>query len=325
MTSRRYVFTLNFDNNLPNLSDMFEEHADRIRYAVWQHERVNHDHIQGYIVLKKAERITGVRNIFGDLRPHFEKAQGTHDQCKEYCTKEESRIEGPWEFGEEKNCGQGKRNDLNELKRKLDEGKSELEIADEMFGTWARHYKAIERYKLLKSTPRSKPTEVEMHIGATGTGKSRSVTLRFPDAFWVARAQGTAWYDGYQDHAVAVFDDFYGWIPYDMLLRITDSTPLRVQTKGGFVNWKPERVIFTSNKTPAIWYKKIFESGEVCPKAFLRRVTRWVAYHPGGVVYDGPDFEAFSAALAMVPGDIHAVPVEFGAVHAEDHEVIELE
>lgn len=142
-------------------------------------------------------------------------------------------------------------------------------------------------------------------MGAPGTGKTRSVFDAYPQSaiFNVPRSQGTAWFDGYDARTskVTLFDDFYGWCPYDFILRVTDRYPVNTQVKGSFRPFVCDKIVFTSNKPPMEWYRDLVEKGKVDFGAFLRRVTRWVAYHPGGIVYDGADYAAFSAALAMVP------------------------
>ena len=42
--------------------------------------------------------------------------------------------------------------------------------------------------------------------GPSGTGKSRFVAARWPDAFW--KAPESKWWDGYSGHETVVLDDF---------------------------------------------------------------------------------------------------------------------
>lgn len=49
-----------------------------------------------------------------------------------------------------------------------------------------------------------------------------------------------------------VFDDFRPWwCQFSYLLRLLDRYPIRVQVKGGYVNFVPEEIIITTPKNIA--------------------------------------------------------------------------
>jgi len=53
-----------------------------------------------------------------------------------------------------------------------------------------------------------------------------------------------------------VFDEYHGACNYRTLLRLCDRTPCQVPVKGGFANWRPEFIIFTSSTPPDNWYQR---------------------------------------------------------------------
>ena len=116
MTSRRWCFTL----NNPERDDLV--FPDNVRYAVWQRESGEQgtEHLQGYFELAKPQRLSWCKNVIP--RAHFEIARGTRDQARDYCRKSDTRVAGPFEFGEWKNGGQGSRTDLNAVKALIDDG-----------------------------------------------------------------------------------------------------------------------------------------------------------------------------------------------------------
>ena len=44
------------------------------------------------------KRLSGVKELTGTAA-HWEPRRGTHQQAAAYCSKEETRIDGPWEVG----------------------------------------------------------------------------------------------------------------------------------------------------------------------------------------------------------------------------------
>nr|WET17299.1 replication associated protein [Banana bunchy top virus associated alphasatellite 5] len=100
---RNWVFTRNFSGDPPIL-----KFAGETQYACWQHEKKNHDHLQGVIQLKKKLRMNAVKTLIGG-NPHLEAMRGTIDEAIRYVTKEETRVAGPWEFGELLRKGSHKR------------------------------------------------------------------------------------------------------------------------------------------------------------------------------------------------------------------------
>lgn len=152
------------------------------------------------------------------------------------------------------------------IKEMLQEGKTEEEIADYDFELWVRNYRAFREYKLMITPNRDHEVEVIVLQGPTGTGKSKWAKDNFADAYWKQRS---IWWDGYMGQDTVVIDEFYGWIPFDTLLRICDRYPLLVETKGGQVNFVAKRIIITTNAVPSSWYKNVYFN------SFVRRVNEW--------------------------------------------------
>lgn len=253
--SKFWVFTI----NNPESDEVPKEFIDT-QYCVWQREEVGTPHLQGYVIFNTQKRISWLKSHCHPTA-HWEKREGTHDQAKAYCTKEDSRKAGPWETGEEPESEQGKRNDLLSLKRKLDAGATEASICkdDDTFPVWAKYGRCIARYKALSGQQRTWPTETVVYYGPPGTGKSsRALAEGGPDAFWLAKPAGqTAWWDGYYGQEVVVIDEFYGWIARDLMCRLCDRYPTQVETKGGSQPFLAKKIIITSNEHPRSWWSKI--------------------------------------------------------------------
>lgn len=233
-----------------------------VEYAVWQREKgaQGTEHLQGYVIFTGKKRRQWVNNHC--VKAHWESRKGTSEQAIEYCTKVDSRVDGPWETGTKPAPKEpGKRSDLISLKRRLDSGATLKEVAedDELFPVVAKHHRFVQLYRTLTGKQRDWPVFTQVLWGAPGVGKTRKARdLAGPEAFWLSRPAGnTVWWDGYVGQEVVVIDEFYGWIPLDLMLRLLDRYPLNVETKGGSAPIGIKKVIITSNVAPMEWYPKM--------------------------------------------------------------------
>lgn len=112
--SSNWCFTLNNYSplELSHLQSLIDD--DNVVYLVFQEETGSEGtpHIQGYIQFASRKRIAGAKAIIGN-RPHLEVARGTPGQNKEYCTKEDTRSGGPYEYGTMRS--RGTRSDIQKL------------------------------------------------------------------------------------------------------------------------------------------------------------------------------------------------------------------
>lgn len=89
-------------------------------------------------------------------------------------------------------------------------------------------------------------------INWTNQTYSKWCNDNFPGAYWKPKGK---WWDGYTGQSTVIVDDFYGWIPLDDFLRITDRYPLLAEIKGSVAQFTARTIIFTSNIPWLQWYK----------------------------------------------------------------------
>lgn len=248
-----------------------------IEFAVGQREiapTTGTEHFQGFVIFTERRTLATLKRWLPTAHWEVAKAR-TNDKPIAYCTKEDTRKEGtePFTIGAAPEGGQGKSKELQEVKRKLDDGVAQTEIMDSHFETWLRHYKGLQLYTALKTAKRNHFTMATYVVGPTGTGKSTYAREHSPDdAYWKQRSE---WWDGYDGQSHVILDDFYGWLRYDDMLRLLDRNPLLVQVKGGQANFVAQQVYVTSNKLPPAYYSRL----ALLPgglESLYRRFNQWI-------------------------------------------------
>lgn len=245
-------------------------------YIVFQLERcptTGRSHIQGYAELVRRTRFNALKELFGN-DVHIERRLGSAKAAADYCKKEESREEGPWENGTISN--QGKRSDLQAVKEAIDAGADDEQLWDDHFGSCVRYHKSFSLYREVKRRKANEAKEVFVFYGDAGTGKTRAVYDK--EGLDIFSKPDGKWFDGYEGQEVALLDDFTGDIPLGQFLKILDRYPIRVEVKGGTRKWNPKRVYVTSNLSPEEWYPNATTEQH---QAIRRRLTVCTKYSRG--------------------------------------------
>lgn len=182
---RAWVFTHNnFTYPAPELPVFKHE-----RYVVWQHEKVDTDHIQGYVELTCPQRLSALQKWLPGA--HFEVRKGTPDQARDYCMEEDTRVAGPWERGLY-GGSQGRRNDIEQVREAILDGASRRDVYNmhcEIAAKYPRYVETMLRFaaedrvkKILEFEPRFDFQREILEV-VSGTPCDRSI-------YWVYDAVG---------------------------------------------------------------------------------------------------------------------------------------
>ena len=131
-----------------------------VKFAVGQLEKgeTGNIHLQYYI---QRERQTTFATIKRQICPHshWEVARGTLAQCVAYVTKEDTRIDGPWQFGT--GSTMGGRTDLAQAAEAIRSGMDIREVALEFPEPFIKYHKGMMAYKSLITSrgPRKCPPD----------------------------------------------------------------------------------------------------------------------------------------------------------------------
>jgi len=251
---------------------------DGIKYLVYQLEEGESGtvHFQGYLVLEQKKTLAYMKSIHPTA--HFEPRKGTHAQARDYCMKE-PRLDGPYEYGSF-NEGKGRRNDWHTILEQVKEGISDRDLLEMYPRQFAVNNRAINVMRTTLLPKRNWAMTVNVYWGLPGTGKTRLVQTETEgaDVYW--KDPGNKWFDGYNGEQIVVFDDFKcNWFSLGVLLRLLDRYPMKVESKGGSMEFQARMIYITSQCHPREWYSASATQQET--QAILRRLTN--------IVYFGED------------------------------------
>ncbi len=285
---RAWVFTDNCPKHWLKL-------PEGVRYMIWQLERGEHLHHQGYVECLRGRTLVWMKENVSDTA-HWEGRRGTQAQaihyckkpvegcdCKPCCEEREKRTKcgEPYELGT-KSPGQGARMDISEYVKAIKKGKRKRDLIMEMpymLCKYPRFYYTVREQTMPR---RVWDMQVILAIGKTGTGKSywgfHKWAYREDEgiSYWKMPANnGTVWFDGYDDHMVAHIDEFAGrksCMRLDVCLEMLDVYPARMPVKNAHTWWLPDILYLTTNIHPKDWYK--WKGREDQRAALKRRFTK---------------------------------------------------
>lgn len=119
-------------------------------FSIWQAEvgASGTPHLQGYVELNKVARLSYMRSL--ESRAHWEIRRGSQQDACNYCSKEETRVSGPFTHGELKK--QGQRMDLIAMRECLQKGGSIEDLKDMNFNSYCHAKRALDcEYELIRN------------------------------------------------------------------------------------------------------------------------------------------------------------------------------
>ncbi len=259
------------------------EIGDVVRYIVYQIETcptTGTPHIQGYMEFRSSQRRSRVKKLICN-HVHVEIRHKTRLQASNYCKKEDSRVEGPWERGiaPPEAGGQGYRSDIISFIELVKTGASDKQLLDEWPMQFLSYAHKIGKIRGCIPRPRGikEPTVIILY-GPKGTGKS-DYADSFDDVYWFQQGANVQWGDYYQGEEFFVFDEFYGQMPHSIIMHLTDHHPFRLDQRGGGGIWmKSSVVMFTANIPHWDWWANA-KIPAAARDAFNRRITHILECH----------------------------------------------
>lgn len=280
--TRSWLFTLNNPTSLIVL-DEDKVSALKILYLVYQKEvgAQGTPHLQGYVYFQNPVRMVGCKAALVALSDdtakgaHLEVARGTAQQNRDYCTKVDTRVEGPFEYGVIPK--QGSRSDLGAIKDLIDSGASEADVAEQYFGQYVRYHNGFRQYRSVTARKRDWKTKVVVHYGSTGLGKTFRAHKLGGEKLYIKDCENK-WWERYQGEEQVLLDEFDGaTLSINRFKQLGDRGAANVEVKGGSVSWCAKTLYITSNTAPGDWWPA---AKSVDFEAVIRRVDEWWHFTP---------------------------------------------
>lgn len=244
-------------------------------YCIYQLEKAPDTgrlHLQGFIQFKNALTASALKELFPGA--HIELCTSSEKSNTRYCSKNQSRIAGPWLFG--KPTSQGKRTDWDDVKDMAAAGSTKREIVL-AHPKLAPCFKGIEVLcQAVKGLP---PIERTLRVwflyGETRVGKTHRARTRFPEAYVVTGkyCDGKS-FDMYDCESALILDE-WRWDEWPLTLMDGILDKWRFQLQCRYYNkyaWWTE-VIICSNQKPEDCYPATSTLNRAC---FLRRLTNCI-------------------------------------------------
>lgn len=259
-------------NNAPAGGSAVGGGGEEVEEANESDDESGYFHYQGYVELNDCYSIVRCKKyIFGSVKSpvHLERRYGSQKEAIDYCCKEDTRVDGPWMYGSRKRMP--KEDYYSAL---TNEKLKTLDIYDMFPKEYLRTMKNANKIRKLNQSERKHKMENIYLFGETGTGKSFLANNLFPGAYCAELPErgGNWWFDMYENEEYVIIDEFAGQVAMEKMNRFLDRYPLRLQEKGGFVNFNSKGIIILSNHRIESLYK---DKLELDPKTWLRR---WKEY-----------------------------------------------
>jgi len=256
---------------------------EKMEYLIFQEEQTKSEklHLQGYFRCSERLRWSALKKILDPLMPgvHLRWARKPEIACIRYCSKKESRLKDPVEFGKKdvKAGQQGRRSDLEEVAGALKAGKSYEETVKEFPEHALKFSKGMKEVASVFAQEKWEYQEREKLIvvvlwGETDVGKTHRVRLQEGKNLYTVEDGRDPW--GSYNYQEAVLFDEFGmgdkW-PINKMKRLLDRFPMQLDCRyaNKWAAWK--RVYILSQDPPSTWYMTTPGPDK---RAFWRRVTK---------------------------------------------------
>lgn len=287
--ARKWQITINNPKmGFTDIKDLLENKYKNIIYYCYSKEIGNQthtEHIHIFLYTKSPVSGSSILKLFDGS--HIEVAKGTCQDNRDYIyktgkwentEKEDTRIEGmQYEYCECPVEKPGKRNDLEELKDLIIQGKTNAEIYENN-SSFMRYANSIDKLRLDLLTDKFgkewRDVEVTYIEGVTGTGKTRGIMDKYGYTNVYRISKDDYSFSTYTAQPVCVFEEFRNTFQLTDMLNLLDGYPVQGRAMHGFRQLGYNKVFICSNWKLYEQYQNIQAEHPQDWQAFLRRINK---------------------------------------------------
>lgn len=277
MKKRSYLLTIPLiqDGNRIKLKDVRDKLL-KYDYFVFQVEKgdlTGYKHIQLYLENEEQIRFETLKRLFP--KAHIEPRMGTKKQAYDYCTKEDTRLHGPFEYGDRPDFATSadvRRSKKEQFIKAIASGASDKELLMAFPTIFSQ--KLVEEYRNVLGVnlyTNNRNLTVTYISGPTGTGKSSYIRRKYNvNDIYVVSDYDRGPFDSYKGQDVIIFEEFRSNIPLTQFLQMLDIYPFELPCR-----FQNKKALYTKVYIVSNWdLCEQYRFSDDCDRlAFFRRLN----------------------------------------------------
>ena len=289
--SRRWFFTINNEKRTDEEMLEYVKGLEHIKYAAFQRELGEEEktpHIQMFLIFSIGKRFSTIKKYFP--RAHIEAVEGTNAEARDYCTKSETRISGPYEYGEF--AEERSRTDIKGFLEMAKNGAG-YELLSQLYPSL--YVKELNKIgKIYENTNNAKymstcrNIEVIYVYGPERVGKTSYVFSQLDNLedIYQITLFNDYWFTNYQYQKAIFIDEFIGQIrPITKMNKLLEPFPLMLNCKNSFVYAAFEKVYIISNYPLKDVYVAEQAEKKASYDAFCKRINKIIRFDEKGEIH----------------------------------------
>ena len=275
--ARRFCITINNPTETDEQMSEYLKSLEHIKYFIFSREKGDKEgtiHLQMFLIFTIGKRFSTIKKLFP--KAHIENAKGTNTQNRDYCSKSDTHISGPFEYGEF--ADQGARTDLKYFFDMVNAGATDYELQCLYPKLYEKNVSKIAAFRNAKiQSDYSKKLREDLIVtyvyGSTGVGKTYCILKKYDKGsfYRITDYERDPWQD-YIDQKVVVFDEFRSQFPMVNMLHFLDIYPVSLPARFANKITCYNMLFIISNIPPSAQYKNYKVDEPETYKALNRRI-----------------------------------------------------